>query len=372
MSVIVACRYYEPVKAPFIHRVVVPAAQAATAAGVAAHLERHWLHGPHVAVELRGSAQQLEDAARLVRQILLDGVRTQPSRHYLSESELLSNSVRNGRVELIPGPYEPIYPDNSIQTSSGDQRGIAELLGGQPALDARNGMLQDALEVISMTTGSILPTATARVRLTTSVMAAHALHYAPEPATGYVSFLSHLEDFYFRNDANGELRRRFEKVWQSNSHAILDQVQRVISAGVNPPTAAQNQLDSVIAAWSSWSGRAVAHARSAYEAGHIPLRPGREYAKRAVALGDPASRWSAESELSEFHRSVVPRFDVDAVADAFGPYRFVTNVLYQLLLMCDVTPTERYLAAHLVSRAMVRLTGNERRVWDSALQAVPR
>src|SRR5690606_33285613 len=44
----VVCHFFDPDKAPLLRRHFIPLARALSAEGYAVHLDRHWLHGPHV------------------------------------------------------------------------------------------------------------------------------------------------------------------------------------------------------------------------------------------------------------------------------------------------------------------------------------
>jgi hypothetical protein len=48
----VVAYYHEPRKTPFLRAAVLPAVAGLRSAGWAAHVERHWLHGPHVRVRI--------------------------------------------------------------------------------------------------------------------------------------------------------------------------------------------------------------------------------------------------------------------------------------------------------------------------------
>jgi len=200
------------------------------------------------------------------------------------------------------------------------------------------------------------------VRLTLTAMAVHAAGYPPGLAGGYHSFLSHLEDFLYLNDRNGQVRARFEKEWHRLGDEVTEQV-RLAADG-------QATADPVAAAWSDWVEKAWQICAPAWERGEIPL-PGDEYARLARQLGAEAvQRWDPRQRPghSEYHTTLFRAdfFSLPGIAEHFGPYRFATNILYQLLVLCDVTPVERYLAAYLLSQAVVRLTGM---TWQQAMAA---
>ncbi|MEV0993314.1 hypothetical protein AB0J17_41030, partial [Streptomyces sp. NPDC049949] len=59
----VVVHHYEPVKAPLLREAVLPLARRAAADGLTVHVERHWLHGPHLRLRLRGRPDAVAGAA---------------------------------------------------------------------------------------------------------------------------------------------------------------------------------------------------------------------------------------------------------------------------------------------------------------------
>lgn len=362
----VVCYYHTPEKARLIHEAILPAARHAQQRDIAVHLERHWLHGPHVRIRLSGPAEEVAATAEASAQALRGYLTTHPSTSNIDPALLLQRSVLAGRAELVPGPYEPIHPNNTVQVMPADDTQLRHLIGNPAAIARRSELLRAGLDPVSASVAQLLRTGNtpgARVRLALAAMTVHAAAYPAGIAGGYQSFLSHLQDFLHLHDPQQRLLTRFEREWQQRAEPITQEVERLATAG-------DRHDDPVPQAWAEWVRTAWEICRSADERGELPLVPGEQYAQRARTIGDPATirRWdrTVRTEYSDYHRKLF-RTDflrLPGVAGNFAPYRFMTNVLYLLLSLCDVTPLERYLAAHLLSQAVQRLTGI---TWQEAI-----
>lgn len=365
-SVDVTCYYYTPEKTPLLAGVIFPALRVACAGSVRGHVERHWLHGPHVRVRLRGSTTETRAAAARMADQMRAYLNDHPSVTGLDAPALLSRSRTSGLAELVPGPYEPIYPDNTIRVAAADDGYLLALLGSPLTVERRADLLRAGLEPVSRSAAYLAEHGNAsgtRVWLTLTAMAVHAAAYPPGIAGGYHSFLSHLEDFLYLSDPAGRLRARFERAWSRRREAVTARVARI----ANGPGAG---VDSLVAAWTGWARDAWAICAPAWQRGELPL-PGDEYSRQARLLGEAAvRRWDPRERVghSEYHTALFRTdfFAAPGIAEHFGPYRFATNVLYQLLVLCDVTPLERYLASYLLSQAVPALTGIG---WREAMAA---
>ncbi|HEX5594878.1 MAG TPA: hypothetical protein VFX61_02490 [Micromonosporaceae bacterium] len=361
------CYYHTPEKASLLHRAVLPAAHHVQQAGLAVHLERHWLHGPHVRIRLSGSAPAVASAAEKSAETLREYLAKHPSTSDIGPALLLQRSVLAGRAELVPGPYEPIHPDNTVRIVPADDGHLRFLLGSDAAVERRAELLRIGLAPLAASVAHLVRgnnTPAARVRLALAVMTVHATAYPLGIAAGYQSFLSHLQDFLHLHDPQRQLLTRFDQEWQQRAQSITDEVERLTTAG-------DHNDDPVPRAWAEWALTAWEICRAADQRGELPLVPGDQYAQRAKMMGDPAliQRWdrSVRTDYSEYHQKLA-RTDflrLPGVEGNFGPYRFMTNVLYVLLNLCDITALERYLAAHLLGQAVQRLTGV---TWQEAME----
>jgi hypothetical protein len=360
----VAVYYHDPVKAPLLRDAVLPALAAATrVAGVTGHLERHWLHGPHVRLRLQGQAEAQHAAAANAAFVLREYVEACPSTIDILDAELLAQASTAAVAELLKPPFEPLHANNSVRIEPTDTRRIHELLGSETLVDLRTTGLRLGTPAIEASLTEFEDSGAGRLRLAITAMAVHAGRYPPGLHHGYHSFLSHVEDFLLATDRDGRIRASFEKVWEDNTESVTEIVQRV--AGGHPTTGAE-------AAWQAWTIGTRLAAEAVFDAGDLPTGPNPRYGERAYELGDPGAirryNFAERTEFSAYHTKL---WDVDLehplIRRPLAVYRFGTNVLYQLLAICDVTPMERYLAASLVAAATQRLTGVR---WEEHLDAL--
>lgn len=363
-SVDVTCYYYTPVKVPLLRGAVLPALRAACTGPVRGHLERHWLHGPHVRVRLYGPAPAVTAAAAGAAARMRAYLDDHPSDSALDAPALLERSRASGLAELVTGPYEPIYPDNTVRVTAADDRHLLALLSSRPAIERRADLLRAGVHPVGHSVAYLAErgnTADTRVWLTLTAMAAHAAGYPPGIAGGYQSFLSHLEDFLYLHDRDGRLRARLAREWHRRGATVTAHVARIAddaAAGADP----------LVPAWAAWVRAAWVICAPAWRRGELPL-PGPEYARQARSFGDAAvRRWDPDERTgySGYHAALARTdfLSLPGVAEHFGPYRFATNVLYLLLVLCDVTPIERYVAAYLLSQAVQEITGV---TWQQAM-----
>lgn len=368
-SIDVTCYYYTPQKAPLLAGAILPAVRAASSWPVLGHVERHWLHGPHVRVRLRGPAADTEAAAVRTAEQVRAYLSDHPSASDLDVAALLDRSRASGLAELVPGPYEPIYPDNTVRISAGEDGHIRALLGSPLTVERRADVLRAGLDAVGSSVGYLTERGNSpgsRVWLALTAMAVHAAAYPPGIAGGYHSFLSHLEDFFYLSDPGGRLRAGFEREWSRRREAVTARVAAIAGGQLA-------DADCLVAAWTGWAGHAWAICAPAWRRGELPM-PGEEYSAQARRLGAAAlRRWDPRKRVghSEYHTMLFRTdfFATPGIAEHFGPYRFATNVLYQLLVLCDVTPLERYLAAYLLSQAVPELTGMS---WRETMAAYAR
>ncbi|WP_405981851.1 lantibiotic dehydratase C-terminal domain-containing protein [Streptomyces sp. NBC_00158] len=357
--------HHHPVKAPLLRGALLPLAADAARQGLAAHVERHWLYGPHLRLRLQGPADRVEAAAEAAATGIRDWLRLHPSRGDRTEAELLAAAAEAGRAELVPPPYGPITPDNTVRVEPADRSSVRALLGDDGAA-LRDDLLRDGLDALRAGAGFLGDRGedgSARIRLAVTALAAHAAAHPAGLAGGHWSYVSHLEDFLLHDDPDGKLRASFDRQWERAGDGVTALVGRIADGG------AQDWERP----WADFSAGAWQLTRTRYEAGADLHGSPPAYRERATATGDRAAaeRWNPDTRTrySEFHR-LLSRADPDGAM--FGDpdylvYRACTNALYRLLAICDVRPLERYLAAHLVVRTVPALAGSD---WRTELDAV--
>ncbi|MFJ6793466.1 lantibiotic dehydratase C-terminal domain-containing protein [Streptomyces sp. NPDC091268] len=365
----VVAYYHHPVKAPLLREVLLPLAAFRAAEGLAAHVERHWLHGPHLRLRLQGPAARVDAAAADAAAAIRGWLREHPSHADLTEAELLERAAEAGRAELIAPPYGPIEADNTVRIEPVDRSSVRGLLGDDGA-DLRDDLLRAGLDALRAGAGFLGEHGDrpqARLQLAVAALAAHAAAHPGGLAGGHFSYVSHLEDFLLHDDPDGRLRARFAQHWEEAAGPVTRLVGRIAGGGAQGWERAWAQYSA--GAWTLTQGR--------YDAGADLHGAPLEYRVRAAATGDAAAaeRWNQDvrTRYSEFHR-LLRRSDPDGTMWSrpdYLVYRSCTNALYRLLAICDVRPLERYLAAHLVVRAVPVLTGCDWRAEiDSVIEAV--
>ncbi|MBZ6475187.1 lantibiotic dehydratase C-terminal domain-containing protein [Streptomyces griseocarneus] len=361
----VVAYYHQPVKAPLLREALLPLAESYAAQGLPAHVERHWLHGPHLRLRLQGPAERLEPAAEEAARALREWIRSHPSVSDLTEAELLDRAAEAGRAELIAPPYGPVVADNTVRVETADLSSSLGLLGAD-GLALRDDLLRAGLPALRAGAGFLGAhgdSAQARMQLAVAALAAHAAAHPEGLAGGHYSYVSHLEDFLVHDDPDGRLREGFERRWESAGEAVTGLVGRIAGGGAH----------GWEREWAQWSAAAWRLAQSRYDAGAdlhgLPL----EYRVRATATGDADAmeRWNQDvrTRYSEFHR-LLRRSDPQGTMwnrPDYLVYRACTNALYRLFAICDIRPLERYLAAHLVVRTVPHLTGCD---WRAQVGAV--
>ncbi|MEU7474914.1 hypothetical protein AB0A63_02950 [Lentzea sp. NPDC042327] len=354
----VVVHYHDPVKAPLLRDGVLPALAAATAAfsDVTGHVERHWLHGPHLRVRLDGPSA--DPAALLLAALLRSHLAAHPSTVELSEAEQLAHASAAAITELLLPPFTPLHPNNSVRIEPTSHDRLLDLLPASHIPLRAHGL---RLGIPAVRQSLDVP----RAVLALTAIAVHASRYPAGLQYGYHSFLSHVEDFLLANDPDGTLRTRLDAVWAANADTARTLVSRV--AWGHPTSALE-------AAWQTWTIDLRLAAEAHYDAGHLDPAPNPRHGTRAREIGDPATvrryNYGERTEFSAYHSAMwtVDLSDPGVVRN-MTVYRFGTNVLYQLLTLCDVTPMERYAAAHLLSRAAQDVLGT---TWSDQFAALPK
>jgi hypothetical protein len=354
----VVCYYHDPIKAPLLRDGVLPALAATEAAfsDVTGHVERHWLHGPHVRVVLSGPSSPT--AALLLATLLRSYLAAHPSTVELSEASLLAHAESAAVAELLLPPFTPLHPNNSVRIEPTDDTRLRSLLSEAHIAVRAEGL---RLGVPALRHSFSVPRAT----LALTAMAVHASRYPAGLRYGYHSFVSHVEDFLLANDADGTIRSKLDSIWTANASAACALVEQV---ALGHPT---THLE---AAWQTWTIALRLTTQERYDAGLLTADPNPRHGERAYDIGDEDAirryNYGERTKFSDYHTAM---WTVDlsdpAIARSMAVYRIGTNVLYQLLAICDVTPMERYAAAHLLANAAQQVLGT---TWAEQFAALPK
>lgn len=357
----VVCYYHEPQKVPLLRAAVLPAIAEVEARSCAAHVERHWLHGPHLRVRIAG--EQETAAADMVAGRLRSYLRSHPSRSTVDADVLLGEARRAGEAELVTGPYTPIHPDNSVRVEPTDHSRLVALLGS-PQVAGRDVLLRLGLGPIATTAAHLDGgnTVAARVRVAVAAMAVHAANYPHGIGVGQHSFFSHLKDFLFFDDHDGAILRAYEGTWPTARATVVDLVRDIAAGGSASP-----DIAAVVDSWRTWTSAASAHVDATMDT--AVLTTAANHQRTAATFGGATElRWDHRRRAySDYHTMLnTIGFEEVALSRVFGVYRFCTNMLYQLLLVCDLSSIERYLAAYLFTTAVAEIDG---RTWQDRLRA---
>lgn len=368
-----AVAYHAPVKGDLVGQVMIPTALRLSArAGVACvHLTRHWRFGPHVQLVVSGA-----DHAALVglleeeRPRLAAAVESRASDYFLRESPYLALSAELGRAELVPPPYAPIWPDNSVRLLP--EPLVPGLIVHPDAADLRDRFCAASLPALESVIARTAADPGDRLVATTEMLLAVAAAYPDRGlAHGYLSYKSHLEDYLQDNDAEGTIRSDFARRYARVGSAFEALARRSLDRLDEP--ALYTGPDPALRAWSAAVHQTMADAvplAGRGEAIDPLLHEG--YVQRASDLNDNLRRkylLGDDREYSDFHSAFrgVQFTDVDAGRN-FAAYRFVVNHLYSQLLLTDLSPAERLFLCHAVSEAVESVTGS---TWQDKLLPPP-
>lgn len=364
-----AVAYHAPAKRDFIRTAMVPSVRrVAGRPGVShAFLTRHWRFGPHLQVVASGPDHAgVLEVLRAEQDELEVAVAAAPSTYPLRVEPYLAMCEQLGQAELVPGPYGPVWPDNSVRLLEHPLLpGLVVHPGAQNLRDAFCARTVPVLEsVLRRTAANPQQRLVAAAELLVTVAAAYPDHGLMH---GYLSYTSHLEDYLQDNDPDGAHRadfsRRFELVRPAFEALVRQSVPEL-----DRPTRYCGP-DAAITAWAETVHDTIARAvpLAGRNAAIDPLLH-EDYMARARTLNghlERKYRAGEDREYSDFHAAYrdVAFTDVEA-GRVFAAYRFVVNHLYSQLLLVDVSPAERLFLCHAVTQTVETLTGS---TWQDKL-----
>ncbi|GAA1755884.1 MULTISPECIES: hypothetical protein [Streptomonospora] len=356
-----AIAYHAPAKRGFVRAVLLPAARRVRAEeGVShVHLARHWRFGPHIQLVATGPDHaRLVEALNTERPRLEAGIAEHPSTYRLDHEHYLALSAHLGETELVPPPYEPIWPDNSVQLF--DEPLAPGLIEHPDALDLRDAFCEALLEPLASVLEREAEDPAQRLAGASELMVLLAATYPDAGLShGYLSYKSHLDDYMQDYDRDGSTRADFAGRYERVAPAFENLVADLVAAPTRP--CAYSGGDPALAAWSKRLSQLWERALelAATKAVDPLLHEG--YTRRATEMNDHLRRkWEVgdDREYSEFHAALRRyTYDDPAAGRDFASYRFMVNLLYTQLLVVDVSPAERLFLCHAVSEAVQSTTG---------------
>ncbi|MEU3307662.1 hypothetical protein [Nocardiopsis sp. NPDC006832] len=357
----IAVAHHAPTKRRFVAAVLMPAAERIRGAdGIRhVHITRHWRFGPHVQIVASGESHaDVTAALHAELNTLTERIAGHRSEYQLDEDGYLAMSDQLGQAELVPPPYAPIWPDNSVRLLDPSlEPGLIEDPAARDLRDAFNEALLEPLEHIMAASEEHRA---ARIQGAATLMVLLAATYPDRGLYhGYLSYKSHLEDHLQDYDRDGSMRADFDARYGPARRAFENLVGSVVGK-VSEPSRYQGE-DPVLHRWSDalqgfWE-RAMELART----GSIAPLLHEGYTERAKDLNDHLRRKYAvgdDREYSEFHAALRDQEYTDPLGGRwFASYRFMVNLLYTQLLVLDVSPAERLFLAHAISEAVQAVTG---------------
>ncbi|MVN86629.1 hypothetical protein GO986_07605 [Deinococcus sp. HMF7620] len=346
--------HYQNDKRPLLRDLVLPLVLEIQARpGIErAYAERHWKFGPHVRLIVQGedgAMQAALDAAKVQAEAYLAA---HPSAAVLDEAAYLARSEKLGTLELEPGPYGPLRPDNSVVVGAApDRQGV---LGSPEAEDFRAqyfaALTPAVLRTLQADTGN---TAERLIRLA-RIFVLYASTYPFGVYSGHISYRSHLEEFLFRQGGGEKLRAAFAQKYAPIRQEVLRAVDGVSSGG----------RDEVLSLWETQFRRMWPIGRQLADAGLLAADPTATMQRAAAGINPEAqARWAfgPDYQFSEFHQEL-RKFNISETwyhVEMFSTYRTLMNFMYSVLPLMDISPTERYFVNYMVSEAMQELHGQD-------------
>jgi hypothetical protein len=352
-------------------------------------VDRQWRFGPHVRICVRAAGRDVEPAvvARAVPRVEA-WLQAHPSREVLDEAAYARLSERLGTVELVPPPYGPLRPDNTVFVAGYSPR--EELIGPPAAVEFYERLQARALGPIRRLHAAAAGSDTRRLDYVLRVMVLLAASYPSGVFSGQLSYRSHLEDFLFDHDRAGTLRALLARKFAAQEPALVARVRALLDELVELTSVTERRIpyelerlgqkvyrgpDPVLRAWSDLFEQAWTDALPLADAGALTEEPGRRQARVAAGVNAEAlAKWTVtpDREWSPFHTSLRKLDNREEWVQLleFSSYRWIVNTFYVLLPLLDVSPRDRYFLQWLVVHAVEAIAG---RTWkqhlDAALEA---
>ena len=318
-------------------RAVEPLITKLRAKGMGVGYSTSWVQGPHVAVKIAASTTHVED----VFHDDIDGARR--ALRCLSPSTGIDpENFRNvherlALYEAVSGPLFPWLPDGHLSVESkkhGHFAAVGQLTRSfnQSTLDLDLALVRDRVQgPRALSYAFDLITSVADQFADGSIY------------TGYVSLFSHKEA-YLAPPTMEEVRVAWDHKFEKSSDALVDRVKAI--SGRNPSTNARVAMFLVKLSDALETANPQAVVREHDQA-----------SKSRSTLRQPQDvPWPESSFHASLRRNLTWQQDTRD-SDWFARYRLALNLTYLHLTKHGVTPHERFLLCHLVSRAVERASG---------------
>lgn len=353
---VVGVRLYTraPVTVPWVSRAIVPVARALREDGLAVHLRRGWLHGPHVDVVARPAPAHRPDWAGVAAS--LDAGGSVPALE-LGEEEYLAQARELGRLEAVASPYLPLRAHGTVELL-----GRGDVASASPPLDDLTGIVSSVLAKPLLDAVDELAAHPERApaRLAEMFLALADTH-ALGAAYGVFSLRSHVEAFLAWASPTRDVRPAFQARLAADAARLRPLVEQRLAGAPGPAAAAWRTslgycagvLDSAVA-----RGELTGELLEQVTAGLDTSRMG--------PPGAPEQGPRGGSPDSDFHRAVDASGVVAEPSQWFAAYRMLINLFYRQLPLLTVSPMQRYYTCFAVAETVDEVLGQS---WQDRLLA---
>jgi len=346
--------YYDDNKEALLLDGIQPALQEIVNQGLSQRvsIRRHWLYGPHVRLHIDAEPELFHSTiAPLVKSRVDSYLQRSPSHRPLDAEAYGRLSEELGSMELVPGPYLPLCPDNTVQEFPFDPR--VEVYGSEQLSELASAYLADTHEMLFRLMAETRGAPAKRLTRVFAFMTLLGCLYPGGIERGHLSFRSHSEGFLFGSPP--AVRTKFEQTARENEERlgkILAQVVDACREGV------YQGPDPLLRDWTLLHAERYRMYCGLVAEGVIP--------RNRDALDQAASRmdrvapgpWNqAGWAMSPFHQKFMRPDNPVLTSDAFVAYRWLINSFYLLLPTLGISSFEKFLLCFLVAEAAERVLG---------------
>ena len=313
-------------------------------------LQAHWLFGPHVLVHVSGESAAVETAQAMLVERVDSWLLEYPSTSDFDEAQYLERSHELGRLELVPGPYSPIRPDNRVEI---DDRRLDTFIRDESLFAAKGRVLARAMRDPRFVQMTRRPAAANFDTVYVAMCLVATSYPGWGLVSGYQAFLSHWKEQLHWTDPTGRVESRLREAFRGQHDRLVRQLREVHQGRV--------PINDDAAFWTGWLNAASVSARDLAAGGELLPYPLPERHERAAGIDDETGRrWSGSNErsYSDFHVQF-RRLDFSKLGNGtdFAAYRYLINCFFDLLPLIGITPAQRYSLAFFLTEAAQIVVG---------------
>ncbi|MFE4663692.1 thiopeptide maturation pyridine synthase [Streptomyces sp. NPDC056716] len=329
-------RYYDPAKDDLILDAVRPLLADLGDRIQQPYIVRHWRRGPHLRVNLRvGDDSWRAEVLPAATERLARHLRDHPSTTILDESAALARQRLLAVRESDHGPLGPWYPDNTLQTEPYEDR--RHVLGSQRLIDLLDAFHAESTALAFPTLAAIRRGDLSLFQVALDLMIAFAHTSVPPISRGYMSFRSHADAFCSYCEDRDGVRAGFETAYRRQAEPLRALVRDRV-AQVD-----EHRAPPYVQEWLQLVARQKEIATPLIVTGQIDLD---------AAEPEPEM---VQQHTVDFHEILLAtgRYTTEVLRSPwFLTHRLAINMLYAHLARLGLTPLQRYLFCHLISRAV--------------------